>query len=404
MADGLLRPYRLMITTDVELIGKVVAILRNAILTPPNDVLLAAHPTVITSLIEILHSYFTFKTNLTDIGTLASKQTHIGGNTPRYILEILSKIAKRLPLRESSTAGAMAPDTTTPVVSMASSPNTPGDTTPPIPSPVHNYEGAEMGPLLFSFRPHYVLRSIPLGISRKVLETLEMATHIYDNDDALLACIETLEQTTRTKSLRANIDETLMKPLYEPLFDTHIVLAPADTTTTPQLQSSSVSSPPNSETGEASSSTNITTPTMPVASSPIVTIQLKQSPVSFGTKRTIIERLIELLGHNKNDIQQLSLNVLFNLLKLSKKTSIMICHCSGLVRHLCNLLSYKPGDHMMEMGKKAAQFLSYISKEPLNLCVFVPFEPMLAQIALTDNPHTDIITNILIKLETTKQQ
>ncbi|EFA85241.1 hypothetical protein PPL_02241 [Heterostelium album PN500] len=395
--------YIMKISDNEEIIGKVVAILRNSILVQPNDQIIAQHATAITFLVEILYNHFKFRSSLlenSDDDKQKEKQKQKEGvvsNTTRYILEIISKIAKKLPLRTEesvrSSSGATITDN-------------------------------DLNHLTFNGAQLSMLKTTPPGLSKKILETLEMALFVYDNDEALLAAMETLDIITRSKATREQVDLILLKPIYEPLFETvtttttasssspssSLEQQPTTTTTiatTSSPSTSSISTSSSTHTDSQSINTSQTSGEMmsldsnnnsnntPIVTTTTTTLQLKQQ-VTFE-KRTMVERLIELLGHYANDIQLLSLNILCNLIKISQKSRIMICHCPGLLRHLCNLLAYKTGDHNMEMGKKAAAFLSQVSKEPLNLPALMPFEPTLAQIGLTDNPHTDVIISILIK-------
>ncbi|EGG14658.1 hypothetical protein DFA_10916 [Cavenderia fasciculata] len=456
-----------------ELIDKTVAILRNAILQQPNDIVIATSPTAVVALLEILFNYFRIKTSITSIldhqqgleswNLDTASVPQISSNTPKYILEIFSKIAKKLPLNinnninnnninnnninivangntatnnnnnnnnnnnvngngngngngnENNNNNNNNNEQTTPTTTTTEQQQQqqPIDQQEKEQLPFNTFNQEDITYVYFNDGTvqEPVLKVLPSGTAKRLLEILEMALFVYDNDEALMACVETLESVSKPSSFKPLVDEVLLKPIYEPLFETIVstisspllpessngtgVTSPIAQTPTGQHQ---MTASTTTSTTNSSSNSSVNTPVTPMVST---ILHLKQSPVVLH-KRTFIDRLIELLGHPNNDIQLSSLNVIYNLIKTSQKSRIMICHISGLVRHVCNLLSYKPGDHQMEMGKKAATLLSYFSREQLNIPVLLQFETLLTQIALSDNPHTEIVTNILIKLETTK--
>ncbi|GAM26391.1 hypothetical protein SAMD00019534_095660, partial [Acytostelium subglobosum LB1] len=389
--------YTMRISNNIEIVSKVIAILRNAILLAPNDSTIASHPTALTALVQVMHSHLKYRQ-----GLVAGDQTVLSmydaaiDNTPRYILEIFSKIAKKLPMKVLDEQQQQQQQQQAQVQG--------------------TFAQSDIQFMLFDNAKLPTLISTPPYLARVILETLDMSLFTFDNDDALLAGMEALELILRSKSSREQADIVLMRPICDPLFDM-IVISPIQTNTV--LASDPISSPYNVDTYNNNSNTQqqqpqqngnnnellSITPTLstatitPAPQSPPQTLQLKSTPITFGNGSNLILRLIELLGHSTNDVQLMALNILLQLSKLSQKSRIVIAHCPGLVRHLCNLLSFKTGEHNLEMGKKSAMFLSYASKEPLNIPVLLPFEPLLAQIVLSDNPHTDIIANILIKLE-----
>ncbi|KAN0006886.1 hypothetical protein ACTFIU_005079 [Dictyostelium citrinum] len=440
--------YKLNLNNDTILISKIVSILRNSILQKPNDQYLANNPTALLALLEIAHSYLTYRKSLSSkqnsfdpntFNPFDSLNLHpinqLNSNITRYIIEIFSKIIQYLTLQQPPPPPPQQNDNETPM----------DITTPPITTTTttttanenNNNENEDLVKSLneknifskdqvremcYGSNKFYVLKKLPVSIlTKKLLSILEMSIYCFKDDSELLACVETIDYICKSKRNRYALDEIVMKPIYDQFiisnnstFNSPPPPPPPSTSSSnavssplPQQTSSNVTSPPLSTTTSTTINNNnetlqstSTPPTFQTpASSVIETFTIKNPKKVFEKHPNLISRVVELLSHSHQSIQLLSIQILSTLSKSSQKLRITICHYPGLVRHLINLLTHKPTGENAEISKRAASLLSRLSKESYNLQILLPFETTLAQIALTDNPHSDIITNILVRFE-----
>ncbi|EGC29838.1 hypothetical protein DICPUDRAFT_99722 [Dictyostelium purpureum] len=400
--------YKLIFNKDMSKISKVISIIRNSTLLKPNDQYLANNPTVVLLLLEIGTAYLSLRKSIsvkqnsfdsefnpfktTKSNCVPSTINTLNPSTSRYIIEIFSKIVQHLSLQPSALAYSLQSSlqnssTTTPIVSSPSTfpenSNTGSTTLLEL-----NNEGIfiknQLKELSFGELSFSLLKSLPASfLTKKLFSLLEMSIYCFDDDDELLACIETIEYLCKAKRNRLPLDENLLKPIYDQFI---IPVQPTPFTTTPT----------NNENLDSIASPNEpTTPQIPQQ----IELIIKDPKEIFNKKPNLISRLVELLGHTNQSIQLICLQILLSLAKASQKLKITICHYPGLVRHLINLLTHKPAGENAEVSKRAATLLSRLSKESYNISILLPYETILAQVALTDNPHSDVITDILVRLE-----
>ncbi|EAL68370.1 hypothetical protein DDB_G0278395 [Dictyostelium discoideum AX4] len=457
-----LTTYKLNLNNDTILISKIVSILRNSILQKPNDQYLANNPTALLALLEIAHSYLTYRKSLSSkqnsfdpntFNPFDSLNLHpinqLNSNITRYIIEIFSKIIQYLTLQQpppppqppqpqqqqpQQNDNETLMDITTPPPPTTTATTT---TTTATNDNKNNNENEDLVKSLneknifskdqvremcYGSNKFYVLKKLPVSIlTKKLLSILEMSIYCFKDDSELLACVETIDYICKSKRNRYALDELVMKPIYDQFIISNNSPPPPTSSST----SNAVSSP-LPQTSSSSSSSNVTSPPFPttttttttttnnnetlqststpptfqtLTSSVIETFTIKNPKKVFEKHPNLISRVVELLSHSHQSIQLLSIQILSTLSKSSQKLRITICHYPGLVRHLINLLTHKPTGENAEISKRAASLLSRLSKESYNLPILLPFETTLAQIALTDNPHSDIITNILVRFE-----
>ncbi|KAM9982505.1 hypothetical protein ACTFIZ_007032 [Dictyostelium cf. discoideum] len=465
-----LTTYKLNLNNDTILISKIVSILRNSILQKPNDQYLANNPTALLALLEIAHSYLSYRKSLSSKQNSFNPNTfnpfdslnlhpinQLNSNITRYIIEIFSKIIQYLTLQQpppppqppqpqqpqqpQQNDNDTLMDITTPPTTTATTTTTTTTTTSTTTTTndiKNNNENEDLvknlneknifskdqvREMCYGSNKFYVLKKLPVSIlTKKLLSILEMSIYCFKDDSELLACVETIDYICKSKRNRYALDELVMKPIYDQFIISNNSTFNSPPPPPPPLSSSSISnavSSPLPQTSSSSSSSNVASPPLPTTNNNNETLQSTSTPPTFQTPTSsvietftiknpkkvfekhpnLISRVVELLSHSHQSIQLLSIQILSTLSKSSQKLRITICHYPGLVRHLINLLTHKPTGENAEISKRAASLLSRLSKESYNLPILLPFETTLAQIALTDNPHSDIITNILVRFE-----
>ncbi|KAK5583007.1 hypothetical protein RB653_004597 [Dictyostelium firmibasis] len=425
--------YKLNLNSDMILISKIVSILRNSILQKPNDQYLANNPTALLALLEIAHSYLTLRKSLSSkqnsfdpntfnpFDSLNKNNTdlhsinQLNSNITRYIIEIFSKITQYLTLQQpppqppqpqsqqqnenDAPVDINTPTTTVPTNENSNNNNENGDLVNSL-NEKNIFSKDQIREMCYGSNKFFVLKTLPVSIlTKKLLSILEMSIYCFDDDSELLACVETIDYICKSKRNRYALDELVLKPIYDQFIisNNSTFNSPPPSNVVSSPQTSNVTSPPtnNNESLQSTSTPTFQTP----VSSVIETFTIKNPKKVFEKHPNLISRVVELLSHSHQSIQLLSIQILSTLSKSSQKLRITICHYPGLVRHLINLLTHKPTGENAEISKRAASLLSRLSKESYNLQILLPFETTLAQIALTDNPHSDIITNILVRFE-----
>ncbi|KYR02091.1 hypothetical protein DLAC_00891 [Tieghemostelium lacteum] len=362
--------YQLKFSTNSETVQKVIAILRNSILQPGNDQVIALNATCVEFLIEVAHNYLSFKRSLSTLNTISNSTAfihqnlyNITSNFAQYLLEIFSKIITRISFHLPTSS----------VLSDQLSHNNNSNSSSHTSNVNRKYifEKTKTKTILLNGKdPELVLNAISKDSIYRIIRIIEMSIYTFDNDDELLASLETLELFLQSNQNRSLLKDIVFKPIFQQFL----------------VDNNTTNSNNNNNNNHAKSSKNYS----------INPVQIRK----LLDQSNLIGRLVELLGHLNNAIQLTSLNILLRLNKCSHKLRIMTCHYSGLIRHLCNLLSLKVSEsNHNEISKRSVQLLFYLSKETLNLPILQSYETAIAQIALSDNPHIDTLAKILVKLE-----